>query len=222
MGKPNRKRRFRAIPQAILQAICFQTLKANRALSARARSHHGPIRRCPQIPVGDSSCLITLWCRWTFSRISTTRLSFPLTTIHSPQMAQLNRRRFNKPRPSRKARRSNSRQREPVNPMLVRRLQAMVSAPLEAPPTRLWIEAQPKPLPLAATLIRRQQTLFHQTVARFPCVMKMVWLTAMFMEKSPLASHQQALRLLLPTVISRSPPLTTPNSRILVGFMDIR
>ena len=42
---------------------CLQALKANPALSARARSHHGPIRRCPQIPVGDSSCLITLWCR---------------------------------------------------------------------------------------------------------------------------------------------------------------
>lgn len=33
------------------------------------------------------------------------------------------------------------------------------------PPTRLWIKAQPKLLPLAATLIRRQQTLLHQTLA---------------------------------------------------------
>ncbi len=49
--------------------------------------------------------------------------------------------------------------------MPVRRLQpvvpadrtAAVSAPLEVPPTRLWIEAQPKLLPLAAMLIRRQQ-----------------------------------------------------------------
>jgi len=29
----------------------LQTLKANPALSARARSHHGLTRRCPQIPV---------------------------------------------------------------------------------------------------------------------------------------------------------------------------
>ncbi len=57
----------------------------------------------------------------------TTR-SFPLTTIRSPRMALLNRRRFNRPRPRprRKARRSNSHQREPVNPMPVRRLQAVV------------------------------------------------------------------------------------------------
>jgi hypothetical protein len=49
---------------------CLQTLKANPALSSRARSHHGFTRRCPQIPIGDSSCLITPWCRWTISRIS--------------------------------------------------------------------------------------------------------------------------------------------------------
>ena len=63
------------------------------------------------------------------------------------------RRRFNKPRPSRKARRSNSQQREPVNPVPVRRLQVMVPAA----PTR--IKAQPKLLPLAATPIRRQRSL---------------------------------------------------------------
>ena len=44
-------------------STCLQTLKANPALSARARSYHGLTRSCPQIPVGDSSCLITLWCR---------------------------------------------------------------------------------------------------------------------------------------------------------------
>src|SRR5205807_6541161 len=42
---------------------CLQTLKANPALFARARSHHGLTRRCPQIPLGDSLCLIALWCR---------------------------------------------------------------------------------------------------------------------------------------------------------------
>ncbi len=90
------------------------------------------------------------------------------------------------------------------------------------PPTRLWIKARLKPLPLAATLIRRQQTLLHQTVAQFPCVTKMVWLTVMFMQKTRLAPHQRALRLLLPTVISRSLPLRTPTRRVPTGFMDIR
>ena len=45
---------------------------------------------------------------------------------------------------------------------------------------------------------------------------------AMFIKRTRLVPHQQALRLLLPTVISRSLPLTTPGPRISVGFMDIR
>jgi hypothetical protein len=94
--------------------------------------------------------------------------------------------------------------------------------PTGVPPTRRWIKARPKPLPLAATLIRRQQTLLHQTVAQFPCVMKMIWLTVMFMQKTRLAPHQQALRLRLPTVISRSRPLRTPTRRVPRGSMDIR
>lgn len=49
--------------------------------------------------------------------------SFPLTTIRSPRMALHNSGGFNRPRPNRKARRSNSHQREPVNPMPVRRRQ---------------------------------------------------------------------------------------------------
>jgi len=40
--------------------------------------------------------------------------------------------------------------------------------------------------------------------------------------KNRLAPHQQALRLLTPTVISRSLPPTTPNPRISMGSMDIR
>ena len=80
----------------------------------------------------------------------TTR-SFPLTTIRSPRMAPLNRRRFNQLKPSR----SNSQQREPVNPMQVCRLQA---------------------------------------VFYLPCVMKIIWLTAMFIKNFPLALHQSALR----------------------------
>jgi hypothetical protein len=62
-----------------------QTLKTNPALSARARSHHGLARRCPQLTVGDLSCLVTLWCRWTISRISMTTHSFPLTPQGPPQ-----------------------------------------------------------------------------------------------------------------------------------------
>jgi len=57
--------------------------------------------------------------------------SFPLTTIRSPRMAWLNRRSFNSRRHrlnrrnhSRKASRKSLR-REPVNPMPVRRLQAV-------------------------------------------------------------------------------------------------
>jgi len=45
----------------------------------------------------------------------TTR-SFPLTAIRSPRRAQHNKRRFNWPRPSRKARRRNSQQWEQVSP----------------------------------------------------------------------------------------------------------
>jgi hypothetical protein len=41
-------------------------------------------------------------------------------------------------------------------------------------------------------------------------------------KKYPLALYQQALRLLQPRVIARSPPLMAPNTRISVGFMDIR
>ena len=41
-------------------------------------------------------------------------------------------------------------------------------------------------------------------------------------KKLPLALHQPALKLLLPTVVTRSLPLTAPNARISVGFMDIR
>ena len=41
-------------------------------------------------------------------------------------------------------------------------------------------------------------------------------------KKFPLALHQRALRLLLPRVIARSLPPTTPTARISVGFMDIR
>jgi hypothetical protein len=41
-------------------STCPQTLKPNPALFARARSHHGRTRMCPQITVGDSSCLVTL------------------------------------------------------------------------------------------------------------------------------------------------------------------
>ena len=61
-----------------------------------------------------------------------TARSFPLTTIRSPWMALLNRRSFNRPRPNRKARRGNH-QREPVNPMPVRRLQAVVPADRTVP-----------------------------------------------------------------------------------------
>ncbi len=57
-----------------------------------------------------------------------TTQSFPLATIRSPRMALLNRRGFNWPMPSRKARRSNSQQRELVSPMPVRRLRAVVPA----------------------------------------------------------------------------------------------
>jgi hypothetical protein len=88
-----------AEPEAVLprhgasppSSTCLQTLKPNPALSAKARSHHGPTRRCPAITVGDSSCLVTLWCRWTISRISMTTRSFPLTTIRSPGMARSGR-----------------------------------------------------------------------------------------------------------------------------------
>ena len=45
---------------------------------------------------------------------------------------------------------------------------------------------------------------------------------SMFIKNSPLALHQQALRLVLPTATPRSLPLTTPNPRISVGSMDIR
>lgn len=47
-------------------------------------------------------------------------------------------------------------------------------------------------------------------------------LTAMSIKSSPLALHQQDLRLRPPTVISRSLPLAAPNTRISAGFTDIR
>jgi len=51
MGKPNRKRRFRAIAQAILQALAFKHLKPTQP-SPRGRGHiTGPSEWCPQIPV---------------------------------------------------------------------------------------------------------------------------------------------------------------------------
>jgi hypothetical protein len=53
-------------------------------------------------------------------------------------------------------------------------------------------------------------------------LLKTVGLTALFIKNSRLAPHQQALRLLLPTVISRSLLLTAPNTRIPVGFTDTR
>ena len=53
-------------------------------------------------------------------------------------------------------------------------------------------------------------------------LLKTVGLTALFIKNSRLATHQQALRLLLPRAIARSLPLTTPTARISVGFMDIR
>jgi hypothetical protein len=50
-----------------------------------------------------------------------------------------------------------------------------------------------------------------QAVFYLPCVMKIVWLTAMFIKSFPLALHQPALRLLLPTVVTRTLPPTAPS-----------
>jgi hypothetical protein len=41
-------------------------------------------------------------------------------------------------------------------------------------------------------------------------------------KKLTTGTHQQALGLVLPTVVTRSRPLTAPTARISVGFMDIR
>ena len=126
-------------------STCLQTLKANPALSARARSHHGPTRRCPQTPIGNSSCLITLWCRWTISRISMTTRSFPLTTI-SPRMAVAQQSQIQQAQPQGPPQQQPSQQREPASPMPARRMLAPDAhrTPNEADGTKAPSRQQPR------------------------------------------------------------------------------